>query len=297
MSRRMSASESMATPTLPDLALGPGVVRVVAHLRGQVEGAGEAGLAGVEEELEALVGGLGRAEAGVLAHGPQLRAVHLGVDATGVGERPGLAQLDRRVPTRRGRRPCRRGGSRCPSRCGARGFPGRSVDSRLRDYGGSGPWGHPGAQTGRLAPVDDTLETTFSHFGICVSDLERSLRFYCDGLGFEKAESHPIGSEFAALMDLPDVAVTSQFIRRGPTAIELLAFTEPEPVGSSERRPVHQLGPDPPVLPGPRRRRRGRTPGRAGRRRGGLEPHRPSTSAARRSSSSTAPTPTACGSS
>ncbi len=63
--------------------------------------------------------------------------------------------------------------------------------------------------------MDDTLETTFSHFGICVSDLERSLRFYCDGLGFEKAESHSIGSEFAALMDLPDVAVTSQFIRRG----------------------------------------------------------------------------------
>ena len=58
----------------------------------------------------------------------------------------------------------------------------------------------------------------FSHFGICVSDLERSLRFYCDALGFEKAESHDIGSEFARLMDLPDVAVTSQFIRRGPTA-------------------------------------------------------------------------------
>jgi catechol 2,3-dioxygenase-like lactoylglutathione lyase family enzyme len=90
--------------------------------------------------------------------------------------------------------------------------------------------------------VDDTLETTFSHLGICVSDLERSLRFYCDGLGFEKAESHPIGTEFAALMDLPDVAVTSQFIRRGTTAVELLAFTVPEPVGTSERRPVHQLG-------------------------------------------------------
>ena len=90
--------------------------------------------------------------------------------------------------------------------------------------------------------MDDTLETTFSHLGICVSDLERSLRFYCDGLGFEKAESHPIGTEFAALMDLPDVAVTSQFIRRGTTAVELLAFTVPEPVGTSERRPVHQLG-------------------------------------------------------
>ncbi len=85
-------------------------------------------------------------------------------------------------------------------------------------------------------------EPSFSHFGICVSDLGRSLRFYCEGLGFEKAESHPIGSEFASLMDLPEVAVTSQFIRRDATAIELLAFSEPAPFGERERRPVNQLG-------------------------------------------------------
>jgi lactoylglutathione lyase len=82
----------------------------------------------------------------------------------------------------------------------------------------------------------------FSHFGICVSDLDRSLRFYCEALGFEKAESHAIGNEFAALMDLPEVAVTSQFLRRGTTAIELLAFSEPAPFGPSERRAVNQLG-------------------------------------------------------
>ncbi len=82
----------------------------------------------------------------------------------------------------------------------------------------------------------------FSHFGICVSDLQRSLAFYCDALGFEKAESHAIGSEFARLMDLPDVAVTSQFVRRGPTAIELLAFSDPAPFGEKERRAVNQLG-------------------------------------------------------
>jgi lactoylglutathione lyase len=86
------------------------------------------------------------------------------------------------------------------------------------------------------------MEPTFSHFGVCVSDLDRSLRFYCDALGFEKAESHVIGQEFARLMDLPDVAVTSQFIRKGATAIELLAFTEPAPFGNGERRAVNQLG-------------------------------------------------------
>jgi lactoylglutathione lyase len=90
--------------------------------------------------------------------------------------------------------------------------------------------------------MDDLHVPHFSHFGICVSDLDRSLRFYCDALGFEKAETHSIGSEFAALMDLPDVAVTSQFIRRGPTAIELLAFREPAPFGGRDRRAVNQLG-------------------------------------------------------
>ena len=75
-----------------------------------------------------------------------------------------------------------------------------------------------------------------------MSDLERSLRFYCDALGFEKAESHEIGREFAALMDFPDVVLTSQFIRKGSTAIELLAFSEPAPFGDRERRAINQLG-------------------------------------------------------
>jgi lactoylglutathione lyase len=90
--------------------------------------------------------------------------------------------------------------------------------------------------------MDHSPEPVFSHFGVCVSDLDRSLRFYCEALGFEKAEGHEIGSEFAGLMDLPDVAVTSQFIRRDATAIELLAFHEPAPFGSRERRAVNQLG-------------------------------------------------------
>jgi lactoylglutathione lyase len=86
------------------------------------------------------------------------------------------------------------------------------------------------------------MEPAFSHFGICVSDLDRSLRFYCEALGFEKAESHAIGSEFAQLMEFSDVSVTSQFIRRGTTAIELLAFSEPAPFGDGQRRAVNQLG-------------------------------------------------------
>ena len=43
------------------------------------------------------------------------------------------------------------------------------------------------------------MTVSFSHLGICVSDLERSLRFYRDGLGFELVASHRVGDEFGAL--------------------------------------------------------------------------------------------------
>ena len=36
-----------------------------------------------------------------------------------------------------------------------------------------------------------------SHVGLCVRDLERSLRFFCDGLGFEKAEGFELDSDAA----------------------------------------------------------------------------------------------------
>jgi catechol 2,3-dioxygenase-like lactoylglutathione lyase family enzyme len=87
--------------------------------------------------------------------------------------------------------------------------------------------------------VDDP---NFSHFGICVSDLDRSVRFYRDALGFEQAERHTIGQDFAKLMEFDEVDLTSQFMRRGPTAIELLAFAAPPPEGTPDRRPVNRLG-------------------------------------------------------
>ena len=49
------------------------------------------------------------------------------------------------------------------------------------------------------------MTLSFSHLGICVSDLDRSLRFYCEGLGFEPTASHRVGEEFAALMELEGV--------------------------------------------------------------------------------------------
>lgn len=81
-----------------------------------------------------------------------------------------------------------------------------------------------------------TASFAVSHIGICVSDLERSLRFYCDGLGFERAESHSIGNEFADALEVPrDVELTSQFIRREGLSIELLHYASPRTVGEPSR--------------------------------------------------------------
>ncbi len=85
-------------PDLAHLALGPGMVGVVSHLGGQVEGAREPGLAGTQQELEPLIGRLGGAEPGVLAHGPQPAPVHVVPDAPGVGVVPGSAQAFVGVP-------------------------------------------------------------------------------------------------------------------------------------------------------------------------------------------------------
>jgi lactoylglutathione lyase len=82
----------------------------------------------------------------------------------------------------------------------------------------------------------------FSHVGICVSDLSRSLRFYCDGLGFEKGEAFPIDATFAEALEVPgDVSLTSQFIRRDGLAVELIHFVSPSADGAPSAR-RNQLG-------------------------------------------------------
>jgi lactoylglutathione lyase len=86
------------------------------------------------------------------------------------------------------------------------------------------------------------MTVTFSHLGICVSDLERSLRFYCEGLGFELGQSHTVGCEFGRLMEVEDVVLQSRFVHRDGVSLELLHFDSPGHSGGSVRRPMNQLG-------------------------------------------------------
>ena len=85
-------------------------------------------------------------------------------------------------------------------------------------------------------------ELSFSHFGICVLDLGRSLRFYCDGLGFERVRSHEVGDEFAKLVELDGVSLRSCFVRRDEVSVEQLHFDSPGHVGNGARRLMNELG-------------------------------------------------------
>src|SRR6185503_2203506 len=107
-------------PDLADLPARDRRVGVVAHLGREVEGDRQSRLALVEQEPVALVRLGGGAEAGVLAHRPQARAVHGLVHAAGerilprrLGGDPVRGQVGRAVDAPAGRAP-RRGELRLP---------------------------------------------------------------------------------------------------------------------------------------------------------------------------------------
>ncbi|HEY5154306.1 MAG TPA: VOC family protein [Acidimicrobiales bacterium] len=84
---------------------------------------------------------------------------------------------------------------------------------------------------------------SISHLGLCVSDLERSTRFYCDVLGFREQFTMTMGDEVAATMEQdPGIGFTSRSLIRPDLRIELLAWDTPAAVGDGQRRPMTQLG-------------------------------------------------------
>jgi len=86
----------------------------------------------------------------------------------------------------------------------------------------------------RERPIEDVKP---SHLGLCVADLERSLRFYCDGLGFTPAEGYDLDEQMLdgldrALEVASPVKLRSQMITNGDLKIELLHYAEPVATGS-----------------------------------------------------------------
>ena len=83
----------------------------------------------------------------------------------------------------------------------------------------------------------------FSHVGICVSELERSLAFYRDALGFRAVHRFEVAGEApATLLGLTDVDLEAVFLERDGVRIELLSYRVPPPRGDGEPRPMNALG-------------------------------------------------------
>jgi lactoylglutathione lyase len=83
---------------------------------------------------------------------------------------------------------------------------------------------------------------TFSHVGVCVSDLERSTRFYTEVLGFTEMFTMEMGPELDATMEIEASRFRSRMLGRHDVRVELLEWIEPEAGGSRERRPMNQFG-------------------------------------------------------
>jgi catechol 2,3-dioxygenase-like lactoylglutathione lyase family enzyme len=82
-----------------------------------------------------------------------------------------------------------------------------------------------------------------THVGICVSDLERSLRFYRDLLGFRyRSELQVQGAPTTTLLRLADVDLRAVYLERDGTRIELLHYVVPGAVGTAEPRPLNARG-------------------------------------------------------
>jgi lactoylglutathione lyase len=82
---------------------------------------------------------------------------------------------------------------------------------------------------------------SFSHVGVCVSDLERSTRFYAEVLGFKELFTTSFTDELTATMEA-EGSFTSRMLARGDVRVELLHWHERAPDGDGVRRAMTARG-------------------------------------------------------
>jgi glyoxylase I family protein len=81
------------------------------------------------------------------------------------------------------------------------------------------------------------------HYSHCVSDIERSRRFYNDVLGFETvAEFDFDDPDTARVMGVPGCKFKGVFMKRDGMRIELIGFTAPPPDRTRRRRQANEIG-------------------------------------------------------
>ncbi len=82
-----------------------------------------------------------------------------------------------------------------------------------------------------------------THLGLCVSDLERSVAFYCDVFGFEEVgRLEPDVEPTSRILEIPDAKLQAVYLERDGWRIELLGFPEKGTVGGGTPHPLNRLG-------------------------------------------------------
>jgi glyoxylase I family protein len=83
----------------------------------------------------------------------------------------------------------------------------------------------------------------FGHIGICVSDMEASVAFYRDLLGFRRLSKVDVsGADADKLLRLDGVDQETVFLERDNVRLALFCFRNPAPVGDREPREMNRLG-------------------------------------------------------
>lgn len=83
----------------------------------------------------------------------------------------------------------------------------------------------------------------FSHLGLCVSDLARSLRFYREGLGFEERSRLEVAGEPSdTLLELEGTKLEAVYLLRDRFCLELLHYRAPTAQGDGEPRAMNRTG-------------------------------------------------------
>lgn len=85
--------------------------------------------------------------------------------------------------------------------------------------------------------------TSIRHVGIVVGDMDRSLAYYCDLIGLQRAPvAHEEGPFLDGLLAMKSAKVSTAKLagKDGPTLLELLCFQTPSPVSPT---PLNAIGP------------------------------------------------------
>jgi len=80
------------------------------------------------------------------------------------------------------------------------------------------------------------------HTGMCVADLDVSVRFWTQALGFEVIRAWDFGEAWGRVNEVEDARMRVNVLRRGHVTVEMVEFTSPGHVGSTERAPANQVG-------------------------------------------------------